>query len=143
MFNKNTAKDKKTNLDNITINTVIDEGMLITGNISGDGAIRIDGKVEGNIDLKEGIILGEKSEITGSVKSNIVVVHGKLYGNLNCRYLYIKSTGLIDGDIEVGAFEVELGGKYNGTLKMPGHEPLANGTSKSKKAVEGEALLSQ
>ncbi|WP_018631251.1 bactofilin family protein [Niabella aurantiaca] len=144
MFNKNTPKDKKTNLDNITINTVIDEGMLITGNISGEGAIRIDGKVEGNIDLKEGIILGEKSEVTGSVKSNIIVVHGKLYGNLNCRYLYIKSTGLIDGDIEVGAFEVELGGKYNGTLKMQDHEAQSNGTPKSKKAVlEGEALLSK
>ncbi|MBZ4190436.1 bactofilin family protein [Niabella beijingensis] len=137
MFNKTTAvKDKKTTLDNIAINTVIDEGMLIKGNISGEGAIRIDGKVEGNIDLKEGIILGEKAEITGAVKSNIIVVHGKLYGNINCRYLYIKSTGLIDGDIEVGAFEVELGGKYNGTLKMFNQEPSENGISKSKKTAE-------
>lgn len=140
MFNKNSSRDKKTNLDNIAINTVIDEGMLIKGNISGEGAIRIDGKVEGNIDLKEGIILGEKSEVTGSVKSSIIVVHGKLYGNLDCRYLYIKSTGLIDGDIEVGAFEVELGGKYNGTLKMRDAEPLNKETAKTRKAMAGSEV---
>ncbi|MCD2425991.1 polymer-forming cytoskeletal protein [Niabella pedocola] len=134
MFQKNTSREKKTNLDNIAINTVIDEGMLIKGDISGEGAIRIDGKIEGNIDLKEGIILGEKSEIRGAVKSSIVVVHGKLYGNIQCRYLYIKSTGLIDGDIEVEAFEVELGGQYNGTLKMTSPAPVINGIAKSKKA---------
>ena len=118
MFNKSTSKPEKNNLDNIPINTVIDEGMLVKGNISGDGAIRVDGKIEGNIDLTKGIILGEKSEINGAIKSDIIIVHGKLKGNLSCRQLYIKSTGVIEGDIEVGAFEVELGGKYNGTLKM-------------------------
>ncbi|WP_245729369.1 bactofilin family protein [Niabella drilacis] len=128
-------------MDHITINTVIDEGMLIKGNISGEGAIRIDGKIEGNIELKEGIILGEKAEITGSVKSNIIVVHGKLHGNISCRFLYIKSTGLIDGDIEVGAFEVELGGKYNGTLKMPDQELQHKEAPKSKKTAEGALLL--
>ncbi|MGJ7033651.1 bactofilin family protein [Niabella hirudinis] len=141
MFNKNNSRDKKTNIDHVTINTVIDEGMLIKGNISGEGAIRIDGKVEGNIDLKDGIILGEKSEIKGSLKSNIIVVHGKLYGNISCRFLYIKSTGLIDGDIEVGAFEVELGGKYNGTLKMFDQEPQNKETHKSKKTLVSETAV--
>ena len=122
MFNKSTSKPEKNNLDNIPINTVIDEGMLIKGNISGNGAIRVDGKIEGNIDLTKGIILGEKSEISGTIKSDIIIVHGQLKGNLSCRQLYIKSTGVIEGDIEVGAFEVELGGKYNGTLKMKNTE---------------------
>lgn len=118
MFNKNNSKPEKTNLDNIPISTVIDAGMVVKGNISGDGAIRVDGRIEGNIDLTKGIVLGEKAEIIGTIKSNIIVVHGRLKGNLSCRYLYVKSTGVIDGDIEVGAFEVELGGKYNGNLKM-------------------------
>lgn len=92
--------------------------MLVKGNITGDGAIRVDGKIEGDIELTKGIVLGEKAVVAGTIKSNIIVVHGKLKGNLSCKYLYVKSTGVIDGDIEVGAFEVELGGKYNGTLKM-------------------------
>ena len=74
--------------------------------------------LEFGTDLNKGIILGEKAEVTGTLKSNIIVVHGKLYGNLNCQQLFIKSTGLIDGDIEVDAFEVEMGGKYNGHLQM-------------------------
>ena len=119
MFNKNNNnKVEKSNLDNIPINTVIDENITIKGDITGEGAIRIDGKVEGNINLTKGIILGEKAEITGTIKSNIIIVHGKLYGNLLCTQLYIKSSGIIDGDIEVEAFEVEMGGKYNGNLSM-------------------------
>ncbi len=126
MFNKSSSKPEKGNLDNIPINTVIDEGLLVKGNISGDGAIRVDGKVEGNIDLTKGIILGEKSKINGTIKSDIIIVHGTLQGNLSCRQLYIKSTGVIEGDIEVVAFEVELGGKYNGTLKMKNSDRSAN-----------------
>ena len=119
MFNKNNNnKVEKSNLDNIPINTVIDENITIKGDITGEGAIRIDGKVEGNINLTKGIILGEKAEITGTIKSNIIIVHVKLYGNLLCTQLYIKSSGIIDGDIEVEAFEVEMGGKYNGNLSM-------------------------
>ncbi|TXH22178.1 MAG: polymer-forming cytoskeletal protein [Chitinophagaceae bacterium] len=118
MFNKNNTKAEKTNIDNLPISTILDENISLKGDITGEGAIRIDGKVEGNIDLNKGIILGEKAEVTGTLKSNIIVVHGKLYGNLNCQQLFIKSTGLIDGDIEVDAFEVEMGGKYNGHLQM-------------------------
>ena len=118
MFNKNNTKAEKTNIDNLPISTILDENISLKGDITGEGAIRIDGKVAGNIDLNKGIILGEKAEVTGTLKSNIIVVHGKLYGNLNCQQLFIKSTGLIDGDIEVDAFEVEMGGKYNGHLQM-------------------------
>ena len=137
MFNnKNSSKPEKNNLDNIPISTVIDEGMLIKGNISGDGAIRVDGKVEGNIDLTKGIILGAKSEIIGAIKSDIIIVHGTLKGNLNCRQLYIKSTGTIEGDIEVVAFEVELGGKYNGTLKMKNADRNTGNDNPKHKAAD-------
>lgn len=136
MFNKKDSKPEKSTLDNIPINTVIDEGILVKGNISGDGAIRVDGKIEGDIELTKGIVLGEKAVVTGSIKSNIIVVHGKLKGNLSCQYLYVKSTGMIDGDIEVGAFEVELGGKYNGTLRMKDRtENVIKETDKSQQAV--------
>jgi cytoskeletal protein CcmA (bactofilin family) len=136
MFHKTTSKNKDKNLSNLPIDTVISDGITIKGDIIGKGAIRIDGKVEGNVELEKGVILGEKAEIIGKVKSKEVVVFGKLSGDLECKDLYIKSTGKIDGNILVNAFAVDMGGKYNGNLKMTTNEINLNPSLDQKKAAE-------
>lgn len=136
MFQKSTPKEKNKNLNNLPIETVISDGITIKGDIIGNGAIRIDGKVEGNVELNKGVVLGEKAEIIGKVKSNEVVVYGKLIGDLECKELYIKSTGKIDGNILAHAFSVDMGGKYNGNLKMTTNEINLNEKIDKKKIAE-------
>jgi len=136
MFSKSTLKEKNKSLQNLPIDTVIADGITITGDISGKGAIRIDGRIEGNIQMEKGVILGEKAEIIGSVKSSEVVVYGKMTGDLECKELYIKSTGKIEGNILVNAFSVEMGGKYNGTLKMTSNEIQLNEKRDLPKVME-------
>lgn len=126
MFNKSTTKNKTKNFNNLPIDTVIADGILIKGDIIGEGAIRINGRVEGNVDLNKGVILGEKAEVIGSVKSNEVVIYGKLNGDLECEDFYINETGRIDGNMLVNRFSVEMGGKYNGNLKMTTNEIQLN-----------------
>ncbi len=133
MFNKSTSKDKSKNLSNLPIDTVIADGITIKGDIIGSGAIRIDGKVEGNVELNKGVILGEKAEIIGKIKSSEVVIYGKLIGDLECKELHIKETGKIDGNMVVNAFSVEMGGKYNGNLKMTTNEINLNEKVENKK----------
>lgn len=48
-------------LDSMQINTIIGNDIIFKGDLNGDSVIRIDGKVEGNISSKQGIILGEKA----------------------------------------------------------------------------------
>lgn len=133
MFNKSTTKNKTKNLTNLPIDTVIADGILIKGDIIGEGAIRIDGRVEGNVELNKGVILGEKAEVIGSVKSNEVVIYGKLIGDLECKELYIKETGHIDGNMLVNRFSVEMGGRYNGNLKMTTNEIQLNEKAEENK----------
>ncbi|MCY4778053.1 polymer-forming cytoskeletal protein [Sphingobacterium sp. UT-1RO-CII-1] len=119
MFKKKENNSSKvTNLDKLPITTVIAHGITIHGDIIGEGAIRIDGKIEGNVYLDKGVILGEKAEVTGTIKSNSVIIFGKLLGDLECKQLHLKSSGRIDGDMKVATLEVEMGGQYNGSLKM-------------------------
>ncbi|SMC37526.1 bactofilin family protein [Moheibacter sediminis] len=117
MFTKST-KEIKNDLNQLQINTVIAGGISIAGDIKGETAIRIDGNVEGNVDMKKGIVIGDKSIIKGSLNSDAIIVFGKLIGNLKCKTLQIKNTGIIEGDIIADSLEVEMGGMYNGTLKM-------------------------
>jgi cytoskeletal protein CcmA (bactofilin family) len=113
LFKNNTKK-----LDQLPINTIIADEVSIIGNIKGKNTIRIDGNVEGNIEMAKGIILGAKSFVKGSLNSDSIIVYGKLNGDLICKELHIKNTGIIDGNIVVDILKVDMGGRYSGSLRM-------------------------
>ena len=116
MFNRLSKKNKT--LDQLVINTIIAEGVSLTGNIKGENVIRIDGNIDGNIEMGQGIIVGEKSFIKGSLHSDSIIVSGKLIGDLTCKDLHIKDTGVIKGNIIVDFLKVDMGGRYSGSLQM-------------------------
>ena len=115
--NKNASVSK---IDSMPISTVIGTDILFKGDMQGDSIIRIDGKIEGNVSLKKGIVLGEKAQVTGNMESDHIVVYGSITGDILCQELMIKKTGVVNGDITTSVIEIEMGGKYNGKLNMSG-----------------------
>lgn len=105
-------------LDSMPINTVLGTDIFFKGDIEGESVIRIDGRVEGNVSLKQGIVLGEQAKVRGNIESDHVVVYGHITGNIKSKELMLKSTGVVNGDIATDALEIEMGGKYNGKLEM-------------------------
>jgi cytoskeletal protein CcmA (bactofilin family) len=112
------SKKDKVALDLQAISTLISEGSTISGNLKAPAITRIDGHVTGDVNIDEGLILGEKGLITGNVTTKEMVVYGTVNGNITARSLEIKGTGKITGDIETGTLLVEVGGVYNGQLAM-------------------------
>lgn len=113
--NKNSGVSK---LDSLPINTVLGTDIKYKGDISGDSIIRIDGKVEGNISLKQGIILGEKAYVEGNMDSDYIILFGHIKGNIKSKEIILKATGIVEGDIQTDALEIEMGSRYNGNLKI-------------------------
>jgi cytoskeletal protein CcmA (bactofilin family) len=105
-------------LDSLPITTVVGNDMVFIGDIQGDGIVRIDGKVEGNITSKQGIILGEKAEVNGSLESDNIIIFGYIKGAIKTKELILRSTGSVHGDIVSDFLQVEKGSKYDGTLKI-------------------------
>jgi len=119
MFNSKKNKALSlSKLDSMPITTVLGVDTAFVGDITGDSVIRIDGKVDGNVSIKQGTVLGEKSQVRGNVFSDYVVVYGQVAGNITCKELIIRKSGTVDGDIQTGIVEIEMGGKYNGKLTM-------------------------
>lgn len=118
------AKDQKnrslgaSKLDTIPISTILGGDILYRGDISGDNVIRIDGRVEGNIFSKQGVILGEGAHIEGSIESESIIIFGHITGSIKSKELILKSSGSIQGDIVSDFLEVEMGSKFNGNLKI-------------------------
>ena len=100
------------------ISTIIGEGFVFTGEMRGEAAIRIEGKIIGNVQVESGVILGEKGCIEGDIVSNSVIIFGTVHGSIKTKHIEIKKTGLIFGDITADTVEVEMGAKYNGRLSM-------------------------
>lgn len=100
---------------------VLNEGTVIKGDIESKGDVRIDGVVVGSIKTAGKLVLGKSGRIEGNVFANSCDINGKVEGNLKVSdILFIKATGLINGDIQTGKLVVESGGKFNGQCSMGG-----------------------
>ncbi len=126
-------------LDSLPITTVVGNDMVFIGDIQGDGIVRIDGKVEGNITSKQGIILGEKAEVNGSLESDNIIIFGYIKGTIRTKELILRSTGSVNGDITSDFLQVEKGSKYDGTLKI-GILPAEQDDQSINKAPHNELL---
>ena len=130
-------KNKKQNptisqLDSAPITTVLGSEIIFTGDIKGSQTIKIDGEVIGNIDVENGIILGEKAIVKGNLKSKNIIVFGQIHGNIDSQELILKNTGNITGDINTQTIEIDMGGKYNGQLNMNTHLSISKNSDSEK-----------
>jgi len=94
--------------------TIITDCVDINGNITGCGAIHIDGTVHGDLNIEESIIIGTSGAVYGNIKSKSIVISGKLEGSISCSSLEITQHGTVTDKIE--AHDVVLDGTVNATL---------------------------
>ena len=116
MFNNKKAADL--NISNTNISTLIGEGCRIEGNISAKDSIKIDGEIQGYLNIEGSVIIGEKSHVQGDVRCADLVVFGRLDGNIHARQLQLKQSAQIYGNIEAHILQVEPGAVYQGTVAM-------------------------
>lgn len=121
MFKKN-DKQESLEINQQEISTIIGEGFTFTGELQGISAIRIEGKVVGNVNVDGGVVLGAKGVIEGDIITKSAIIFGTINGNVKSVQLEIKKTGYVNGDITTNTLEIELGAQYNGKLNMKRQE---------------------
>tara|TARA_B110000483_G_scaffold90528_1_gene111809 strand:+ start:138 stop:578 length:441 start_codon:yes stop_codon:yes gene_type:complete len=107
----------------VAITTLIDKDIVISGDTSYTGGIRIDGKIKGNLKVHgdEGslLIMGYGSTITGDVEVEKAIINGEINGNVKCNdYLELNTNAIVNGSIEYDIIEIHEGSKINGNLKF-------------------------
>lgn len=107
------------------ISTIIGEGYVFTGELKGNSVVRIEGSIVGNVNVENGVILGEKGNIEGDVVTKSAIIFGTVNGNIKAVQIEIKKTGRVNGEITTDMLEVQLGAEYNGKLNMHRQQPLA------------------
>ncbi len=105
------------------IDTIIGASTNLKGNLL-EGAIRIDGRLQGNISGADGVIIGEKGIVEGDITAKTVIVGGKIIGNVTAsENLEIYSSAEVKGDLKYSRILIEEGAIFEGTCqKIDGTE---------------------
>ena len=107
----------------VAITTLIDKDIVISGDTTYTGGIRLDGKINGNLKVHGEedslLIMGHGSKITGDVEVEKAIINGEINGNIKCHdYLELNTNAIVNGSIEYDIIEVHEGSKINGILKF-------------------------
>ncbi|MFP4023576.1 MAG: polymer-forming cytoskeletal protein [Thiohalospira sp.] len=98
---------------------LIAAGTEITGDITSNGDIRIDGALNGNLNTTGKVVVGE----TGKVKGEIICKNSEVLGEINGKIkvgelLSLKATAKINGDIVTKRLAIEPGSRFTGNCNM-------------------------
>ncbi len=103
----------------LPIESTIGPNTYVKGDIQGDGGLRIDGIVEGNIELTGNLVITESAKVVAEVKANNISIAGALQGNITANRVEILETGRVWGDMTVKALLVNEGAYFRGQTIMP------------------------
>lgn len=113
------AKNYEEDLHNLNI---IGSGTDIIGNVSSNGDIRIDGKLEGNLTTKSKLVLGNTGLIIGDISCKNSEISGQITGKILVEeHLILKASAKIFGDIKTTKISIEPGAIFTGTCNMNGN----------------------
>src|SRR3954466_12517735 len=97
--------------------SVFDSHISVSGDLETDGALRIDGRLEGSIHRADLIVIGQGASVVGDVTAREVIVGGAVTGNIfAAQRTELQSTGIVAGDIRSAAILVHEGGVVQGRL---------------------------
>lgn len=95
------------------------QGTVIKGDIFAEGDLRIDGRVEGNIDCKGKVIIGAKGEAVGKIVCENAELSGKVEGNILAKgNVFLKKDSVFQGDMITQTLDIEPGAVFNGSCEM-------------------------
>ena len=99
--------------------TVIGKTIIIKGDIQGDEALTIEGKVEGKIQLESTIYVKESGVVNADISSHSITIEGAVSGNITAtEKVEIMPNGIMVGDIKAPRVVINDGALLKGQVEM-------------------------
>ena len=118
----------------------IGQGTKIIGDMISKGNLRLDGELEGSLISETRVVLGEGSQLSGTLKAQNAEISGFVKGKIEVEeLLVIKPKAVIEGDIKTGKINIEAGAIHNGSTVMGGQVKGINPKNVRKQGQEKSA----
>ena len=104
--------------------SIVSENTKLTGNISSDGIVHVDGQVKGDISCEE-LIIGIKGSVNGAVTAKNLQLYGSLKGKALIDNLFVAKSAKLLGDATHNTIAIEPGAYIDGHCLRQGTAALA------------------
>jgi cytoskeletal protein CcmA (bactofilin family) len=141
LFGEEEKQMKKDRLPagNDNLNAFLGEGTSFKGNLTFEGTVRIDGKLEGEIFTKDTLVVGESATVKATVHAGILVVGGTVQGNITAeKKVELHSSARLYGNISTPSLSIAEGVIFEGSCTM-GKKPERSETRNSAPEVKEPA----
>lgn len=99
--------------------SIIGPGMSITGDLTTNGVVRIEGTVHGSIRAEKAVHLGQGGYVEGDVFTADAVIGGSVRGSVVAtNRLELQATCVVDGEVSTRAehLKMEEGARFSGKV---------------------------
>ena len=119
----NASPASRSEVDERRVTAWIAQGVVIEGRITSSQDLRIDGRVEGTIEVGDhGLIVGARAAVTANLVARSIVISGTVIGNVSAtERLDLQATGSVEGDISTPRLLMVEGAVVTGTIDASGH----------------------
>jgi cytoskeletal protein CcmA (bactofilin family) len=98
----------------------IGRSITISGEVTGDEDLLIQGKVDGSVNLKQhAVTIGPEGEVKANITARVAVIEGRVEGNIDAdEQVVLSSTARVQGDIAAPRVVLEDGARFRGGVDM-------------------------
>ena len=93
--------------------SIISEGFEFVGTITSEGTLNIAGVVKGKITAKS-VLVDVEGLVEGELNADLLMVKGKVTGDVKCQDLNVGPRALVDGTIAYQNIHIQRGGRVAG-----------------------------
>lgn len=104
---------------NAKISSVIGADMVVEGNFSAKEAVRIEGRVKGDVETEGVLIISAGGSVIGNVKGSSIIIGGSVEGDLcSGGRTEVASSGKVIGNIRTKSLIVDENAVFQGQCIM-------------------------
>lgn len=138
MFNSSMSKNNISDSPSVNL---IGAGTSIEGDITTNGDMRIDGFLQGTINVKGKLVVGPAGTVEGEIICQNADISGTIKGKIGvAELLSLKSSSKLSGDIITNKISIEPGAAFTGSCSMGGViKDIKDGTAEKAQLAEKTA----
>ncbi len=105
------------------LSTILGKGTIIEGKMNVEHSLRVDGKVKGDIETTDSLVIGKEGEVNGNVNVKTLIVGGRLVGSVQAETkIVLENKAFLQGEIKTSKLVIHEGAIFNGKCAMSGEE---------------------
>jgi len=100
--------------------TIIGASLVITGELTSDEDLAIDGRVKGPVAVRGGTLtIGRQARVESDVRATRVVIHGVVKGSVSAtERIELHASATVAGSLSANQVVLQEGASFNGPIDM-------------------------